>query len=641
MKPFTDTVTLKQHREAAIAQQASVVAVEAPCAVMACPGAGKTRVIVDRHCASPEGQPTGRVIASFTKVAAAEIRRRAHQLGRSDLLEHPHVITTLDGFFWRFLVRPFLPQPAGDNPRPFRRLESWRDAPRELRQIIYFPDPDDRAIRHVFDLAEFQFRYTAGGPPPVATLTGLERVERKRNKLTDQQIAEVCRLAEKRRTQLANNEHMFTGEETRRAAYQFLTTHADQLADTLAHRFDELIVDEAQDCSDTDVELLLKVSALGLPLLVIADPDQAIYGFRTNGPPAVNRLLESAKVIHLRGNWRSSSIICDLAATMRADPIRRIPDVALADHHDIGRPVHLIAHASGGEITTFHTLAAAAQIPSAKRLILAHAAATLPGMRIGGRRPPPNPATALAWATCILRQASADQRTQALAEQTLQEAILRHWLPNADRTANVDLHDTYGLDRWHLKQLAAQALKELPDTSLPMAAWCSAARDVLDSLRPVATVGSPLGIKLTTPSRAGNRKASTLAGIGTVTYENAGCRTDTVHQAKGEEADAVLVRLPDDERTDRLLSQWTDPVSGPATTDRDPEDAAEALRVLYVAVTRARRLIALALPGQHIAPVAQHLRELGVEVEAHEEPSDRPAATRRRTSPRRATQAMT
>jgi hypothetical protein len=79
--------------------------------------------------------------------------------------------------------------------------------------------------------------------------------------------------------------------------------------------------------------------------------------------------------------------------------------------------------------------------------------------------------------------------------------------------------------------------------------------------------------------------------------------------------------LPDDERTNRLLSHSTaGHLSGPATmSGRDPGDAAEALRVLYVAVTRARRLIALALPDQHITPVAQHLRRLGVQVDTEDQ----------------------
>jgi len=37
--------------------------------------------------------------------------------------------------------------------------------------------------------------------------------------------------------------------------------------------------------------------------------------------------------------------------------------------------------------------------------------------------------------------------------------------------------------------------------------------------------------------------------------------------------------------------------------------------VLYVAATRAKRLVALALPGRHIPLVAQHLLGLGVTIE--------------------------
>jgi len=94
-------------------------------------------------------------------------------------------------------------------------------------------------------------------------------------------------------------------------------------------------------------------------------------------------------------------------------------------------------------------------------------------------------------------------------------------------------------------------------------------------------------------------------------------RTDTVHQVKGEEADAVLVLPPDDDRTARLLSHWTEGgVPRPETRPgQNADDTAEALRVLYVAATRAKRLVALALPGRHIPLVAQHLLGLGVTIE--------------------------
>jgi superfamily I DNA/RNA helicase len=98
-----------------------------------------------------------------------------------------------------------------------------------------------------------------------------------------------------------------------------------------------------------------------------------------------------------------------------------------------------------------------------------------------------------------------------------------------------------------------------------------------------------------------------IAGLGAAGKEEIAGRHATVHQFKGEEAEAVLVLLPDDTRTDQVLHMWTDGCTGAAAPLVTVADTAEALRVLYVAVTRAKRLLALSLPAQHVEPVAQFL----------------------------------
>ncbi|MER7335991.1 MULTISPECIES: UvrD-helicase domain-containing protein, partial [unclassified Micromonospora] len=513
----------------------------------------------------------------------------------------------------RPLVRPFLPAPVDANHRTFRRLESWRDAPRQLRQIDYLPDPAEPRQRHTFDLADFQFRYPGTFAAPVATLTGRARSEGGRRHLSDEQITAVCRLAEQQRTRLANDYRLFTGEETRRAADRNLANHARLLKQTLPARFSELIVDEAQDCSAIDVNLLLAIQELGLPTLVIADPDQAIYGFRNPGPPAINRLLDQMETVELTGNWRSSTAVCRLAATMRTTPRRRTPDRPLADHHDVELPIHLIPFDGGMELSTFDDIATRAGIPPTRRLVLAHAAATLPGAGADPRRPPANPTSALAWAVAMLRQTAPDQRSQALAERILQAGLLRYWMPGADTTAATDLRSAYGIDPHHLRRLAARALDELPDLALPAAEWCAAARRVLNTLNPLPGSGPPSGKTLTCPQGKGTKSAASLAGVPTMSISRPAVRADTVHQVKGEEADAVLMLLPDDERTAHLLTAWTaGAVPAPAGPAPAVHETAEALRVLYVAVTRARRLAAIALPARHIAATAQHLRILEV-----------------------------
>ncbi|MFI5814974.1 hypothetical protein ACIA7S_28950 [Streptomyces sp. NPDC051643] len=79
-----------------------------------------------------------------------------------------------------------------------------------------------------------------------------------------------------------------------------------------------------------------------------------------------------------------------------------------------------------------------------------------------------------------------------------------------------------------------------------------------------------------------------------------GIRTNIVHQLKGDEADGVLLLLPDAGSAQR----WD--TADPATD--------EVLRVWCVAVTRARRLVAVALPDEERDQLARLLTERQVAV---------------------------
>lgn len=65
--------------------------------------------------------------------------------------------------------------------------------------------------------------------------------------------------------------------------------------------------------------------------------------------------------------------------------------------------------------------------------------------------------------------------------------------------------------------------------------------------------------------------------------------------------------VPADDRTDALIDAW---VSG----EHSPE-VAESLRVIYVAATRARRFLAIALPDDSHNRVAAHLKDRDVPVD--------------------------
>jgi superfamily I DNA/RNA helicase len=114
------TDDIHERRWAATEQQLHVVAEPPPFFVQACPGAGKTRTIVDRHLTRPLLDRPGRALVSFTRASSAELRRRCQLNGRPGLAEFPHFIGTIDRFLWQYLVRPTLVP-----DRRWERIDSW------------------------------------------------------------------------------------------------------------------------------------------------------------------------------------------------------------------------------------------------------------------------------------------------------------------------------------------------------------------------------------------------------------------------------------------------------------------------------------------------------------------------------------
>ena len=193
----------------------------------------------------------------------------------------------------------------------------------------------------------------------------------------------------------------------------------------------------------------------------------------------------------------------------------------------------------------------------------------------------------------------------------MRSSIIRFWLPGADKTAAAERYAAWGVDQHHLRRLGAAAIEQLPDLAQPADQWCAGARQVLSTLRPTPGRTEPAGININCPRGKGKKAAVSLSGLGRPTGDLPATRVDTVHAVKGEETDAVLMLLPREQRTSELIARW---VRGGAAATDPALETDEALRVLYVAVTRARRLVALALPSEHLPAVACRLTERGVPV---------------------------
>ncbi|MFF3277328.1 UvrD-helicase domain-containing protein [Streptomyces chrestomyceticus] len=569
-------------RETAETQQQAAMSVPAPAYVPACPGAGKTHVITSRHLQSPH-QPLrqGRALISFTRVARDQMARRCRQAGRADLVQAPHFIGTLDAFLWEFLVRP---RRAAD-PVP-RLLESWASvkapvegADREipLHRLPLTLDPAAQPVRETvaWDKLDYDTRQLIDASSYSRT-AWQEKILATRKAWCDRGY--------------------FTGHEARILALWNLRhpATAARLLPPLRSRFAEVVVDEAQDCSAADLAILELLHDADLPLVLVGDPDQAIYAWRGAQPQALETFTArlSASPHRLTGNWRSSPVICRLASTLRTG--QRPPDTSVERDDDI--PVlllptqfaasgtrHLHAPTGAGVVDTFRTLAEEYAVPAEHCLITAYKYATLPG--ITREKPNTNAITSLSWARAVAHAhgATTDDLTRACAIAV--RALFGYWYP--DETGGPDrIMAAHRLTPGQVNRTAFAFLHSLPPSHpgwgpevwQAMKAW-----PALPGAAPQGGRGRPAGKPTTARPQAAT-----------------GIRTNIVHQLKGDQADGVLLLLPETGSVHRWATQ-------------DPADD-EILRIWYVAVTRARRLAALALVESEIEPLAELLSQRQVPV---------------------------
>ncbi len=563
---------LAEHAEE---QQRIAIAEPAPTYIPACPGAGKTHVITSRHLTSPKQLLRGgRALISFTRVARDQMAKRCLAAGRTDLTQAPHFIGTLDSFLWEFLVRP----KASSEPVP-RLLDSWARVKAPIEQV-------DVAL----ELSRFPLTIEIQQKLPVDAIAW-DALDYDTSRLFAE--SQLSRRWWQKRVLAARNiwwwQGYHTGHEARiRALKNLQQDQAETLLAPLRSRFSEIIVDEAQDCSAADLAILERLHDAGLPIILVADPDQAIYSWRGADPTSLHRLTGklTASPVPLTGNRRSTPTICRLANTLRAG--NRAPDTAVIRQDDI--PVGLLPiefatsggkhrHSPSGANATdvFLKQAAILGISPAESLVTTFRHAHLPARRREPRNS--NAITALAWAHAAIHSPDVSVPDLIRATTIGGRALLSYWFP--DTQGSIErVCNAHNLPAEKLNRSAYAFLHSLPQ---PHQDW---AKDVW---RATKTWPAPAGAA---PAQGKGR----LAGRPTIarkTTAGSGVRTAVIHQIKGDEADAVLVLLPQENSVQR----WID---GNPSTD-------ETLRVWYVAVTRARRLLVLGTRAEETQAFADHL----------------------------------
>jgi DNA helicase-2/ATP-dependent DNA helicase PcrA len=548
--------------------------------IKACPGAGKTRLIVERlsHLTPSLASRRGVAVLSFTNSAVEEFTVRCRKAHLDHFLTHPHFVGTFDSFVRHFFVIPQgLP---GCATRPVV-VDSWStmDVAIRLSGTNAYRGPgsvsldDFDALTHTIDVSRI-------GIPALA-------VHVQQHRAAYEQAARVRRRALRGAGYLSAADCRVEAQQKIQNAPMSAAMGA-----AMAGRFHEVIVDEAQDCNPLDVELLVWLRNHGVRVTVVCDPDQAIYAFR-NGDPSVLAALGAtyADAHHrpLTGNFRSSRPICALGATLRSNAV---PDRPLGETAAITHPVVILSYA--GRVSdrignAFIDQMTQVQLRSAQGIVLAHGRKVSQASVGNNTDQSPQGTTkigALSHAIGTFWAPASNGRARESAVRSVEKLLLQlmgHLQAGEHPTRAMH---RVGLDHRKLRRQALELIMAVPRHCAALAAdksaWVTCVQNEIFRLGlPVATGETVTSFFRRPPPNTDWTQYLQPSRIAKLS-------ASTIHDAKGRAYDAVCVVIPPDRaphhRTSSLLDAWEGRLES------------EAKRVIYVGATRARMLLALATP---------------------------------------------
>lgn len=327
-------------------QQAAAVGspVNGAMLILAGAGSGKTTVLTRRVAYLLDRFPDGGILAlTFTKDAAHEMEARLRTLLDASLGEKAAAISLPRiGTFHAFafgLIR------AG-----YQGIPNWT-------RLGFSRNPDllDPAMRTAWLVAE---KKASGLEAPLEMLEEWLNEPFGGDAVPDEGPAMVSvtlagdrkALRGKFRSHLMDA-GMLAFDDMVSLAIRLLKGHADVLAD-LRSRYPRILVDEFQDTSRDQLELVKLLTGSSPNLFLVGDDDQAIYGFRGADPRNIGEALDhfpGMAILKLETNYRSSAAIVAYAnGVFRNKPphLRK----RLAAGRSLGNaPVRRVDHGNGVE----------------------------------------------------------------------------------------------------------------------------------------------------------------------------------------------------------------------------------------------------------------------------------------------------
>lgn len=300
----------------------------------ACPGSGKTTSIVNklyavsRYCTEQYGKHTGFACLSFTNKACGELMEKYKNM-HNETLKYPNLVATIDSFITQNVVLPFWYLCDYCKTKPIIIND------KSVLAKIYYNGVIINGKVNEFPAIEFRtfgkMFYTYSPENIVKESIGYT-INRK--KAEDETLKSYCATAFKYRLKLG----YITSQDALWIACNILNKHRN-ITSALVQRFPYIIVDESQDNSELQFCFFNLLKESGLKNLeFVGDICQSIYDFRNARPEILNSLMNSGEwnVLHLTECRRSNQRIINVYSKFK--PVH-IPTIYAHGVKDTGIPI--------------------------------------------------------------------------------------------------------------------------------------------------------------------------------------------------------------------------------------------------------------------------------------------------------------
>jgi superfamily I DNA/RNA helicase len=560
----------------------------------ACPGSGKTSSIVKKlkyikdESSEIFTNYSGIACLSFTNAAKDELKEKYFNL-HGEYLKYPHTFSTIDSFISKYITLPFCYLLNPDFYRPkiveddvienafktvYRdRYGKWQEGIES--PLFMFRDKESRILPRIYKPQDIWIErdgsFSHKGKKPSSLRVDTEVFQKYGKAIFHKKI----------------KKRLITSLDSSFIAYCLLDKYR-KIGEYLITRFPYIIIDEAQDNSEIQHAIFDKLKEYGLKYLeLVGDPYQSLYEWRNAKPSLFTSKFNNStwSGLPLSENRRSNQRIIDCFSILRnhADS-----SITAKDVKDLEIPIFVYKYNQNNKeniILDYHSKCEAYSLKSNHIVVRGN---MLKNRMIGATVPIEPWHSNVPYAVLrIMNLFHLQDLKRAINELRWLSISLSY--PDKSHVEKKELEEQYSFDNSYNSKLYS-LIKSFPSTSLSFADWTKETQAILKS-----HLGFEFEPNFDIKKRMTGFTMKDLLNESIETYYNSNVvgkykiPITTIHQVKGKTFDSILYFFAENSSGQNVsFKNFIKPQTFPT----------EKQRMIYVACSRPRQLLALAVPNK-------------------------------------------